>query len=158
MGRQTSLQLTEATERQVEALKLQGFGTLTDVVRIAVDRMYQKECNMSGYNVVGISAEFSNGSFEEWANHHEEQDAADIERWSEAYYNQVRDELSEMFPYAKDIDVYEGHNQLMDTQWTFKLTPGNEYKYDELRTLELAKRDAEEAAIRVSNYGLFWEG
>lgn len=43
MPRQTSMQLTEATERQIEALKAQGFGNFTDIVRIAVDRMYQQE-------------------------------------------------------------------------------------------------------------------
>lgn len=44
MPRQTSLQVTEATDRQVEALKLAGFGSLTDIIRIAVDRMYRDEC------------------------------------------------------------------------------------------------------------------
>lgn len=41
MPRQTSLQLTEATERQVAALR--SFGTFTDVNRIAIDRMYRDE-------------------------------------------------------------------------------------------------------------------
>lgn len=40
MTRQTSIQLTEATDRQVKALTEQGFGTFTDIVRIAIDRMY----------------------------------------------------------------------------------------------------------------------
>jgi hypothetical protein len=43
MTRQTSVQLIEATERQVEALKSLGFGTFTDIVRVAVDRMYRDE-------------------------------------------------------------------------------------------------------------------
>jgi hypothetical protein len=43
MPRQTSVQLTEATERQAAALKAAGFGTLTDIIRIAIDRMYQRE-------------------------------------------------------------------------------------------------------------------
>lgn len=43
MPRQTSVQLTEATERQVEELKALGFGSMTDVIRTAVDRMYQQE-------------------------------------------------------------------------------------------------------------------
>jgi hypothetical protein len=43
MARQTSVQLIEATERQVEVLKSLGFGTFTDIVRVAVDRMYQDE-------------------------------------------------------------------------------------------------------------------
>lgn len=43
MTRQTSVQVTEATDRQVKALTAQGFGTFTDVVRIAIDRMYRTE-------------------------------------------------------------------------------------------------------------------
>lgn len=43
MTRQTSLQLTPATERQVEYLRTAGFGTLTDIVRIAIDRMAIQE-------------------------------------------------------------------------------------------------------------------
>lgn len=43
MPRQTSVQLTESTERQAAALKGAGFGSLTDVIRIAIDRMYQQE-------------------------------------------------------------------------------------------------------------------
>jgi Arc/MetJ-type ribon-helix-helix transcriptional regulator len=39
MPRQTSIQLTEETERQIEALKRAGYGSFTDIVRIAVDRM-----------------------------------------------------------------------------------------------------------------------
>lgn len=41
--RRTTVNLTQATERQIEALKAQGFGTFTDVVRIAIDRMYRTE-------------------------------------------------------------------------------------------------------------------
>ena len=41
MPRQTSIQLTEATERQVDQLR--QFGTFTDIVRIAIDRMAQQE-------------------------------------------------------------------------------------------------------------------
>lgn len=37
------MQLTEATERQVSYLQERGFGTRTDIVRIAVDRMYNTE-------------------------------------------------------------------------------------------------------------------
>lgn len=43
MSRQTSIQLTEATEAQVDTLKNLGFGTFTDIVRAAVDRMARQE-------------------------------------------------------------------------------------------------------------------
>ena len=47
MTRQTSFQLTPATEAQIDALKEQGFGTTTDIIRIAIDRMYTQEVNMT---------------------------------------------------------------------------------------------------------------
>lgn len=43
MPRQTSVQLTEATERQAAELKAAGYGTLTDIIRTAIDRMHQQE-------------------------------------------------------------------------------------------------------------------
>ncbi len=43
MPRQTSFQITEATERQINALKTQGYGTATDIIRIAIDRMWRQE-------------------------------------------------------------------------------------------------------------------
>ena len=46
MPRQTSLQLTEATERQVKALRGKGYGSFTDIARIAIDRMYREEIPM----------------------------------------------------------------------------------------------------------------
>lgn len=41
--RQTSVQLTPATQRQVNDLQMAGFGSFTDIVRAAIDRMYQQE-------------------------------------------------------------------------------------------------------------------
>lgn len=43
MTRQTSINLSEATEAQVMALTEKGFGTFTNIVRTAIDRMYQAE-------------------------------------------------------------------------------------------------------------------
>lgn len=43
MPRQTSIQLTPQTESQLDELKGAGFGTRTDIIRIAVDRMYNQE-------------------------------------------------------------------------------------------------------------------
>jgi hypothetical protein len=43
MPRQTSIQLTDATDRQIGSLKLAGFGTTTDIIRIAIDRMFRDE-------------------------------------------------------------------------------------------------------------------
>ena len=43
MPRQTSLQITEATDEQIEYLKQRGFGTQTDIVRLAIDRIWREE-------------------------------------------------------------------------------------------------------------------
>lgn len=45
--RQTSIQLGDATKRQLEKLKALGFGNQTDVIRVAIDRMYREEVRMS---------------------------------------------------------------------------------------------------------------
>ena len=39
MPRQTSVQLIENTERQVQYLQQHAYGTFTDIVRIAIDRL-----------------------------------------------------------------------------------------------------------------------
>jgi len=44
---QTSIQLTKATVEQVEYLKRRGFGTRTDIVRLAIDRMAREENTMT---------------------------------------------------------------------------------------------------------------
>ena len=41
--RQTSMNLTPATEAQLDYLKAKGFGGTTDIVRIAIDRMATQE-------------------------------------------------------------------------------------------------------------------
>ena len=41
--RQTSVNVTAATEEQVAALSVKGYGTFTDIVRIAIDRMAREE-------------------------------------------------------------------------------------------------------------------
>jgi hypothetical protein len=43
MPRQSSIQLTDATDSQVAQLQERGFGTFTDIVRIAIDRMHRQE-------------------------------------------------------------------------------------------------------------------
>ena len=52
MPRQTSIQLTEATERQAAALKGAGFGSLTDIIRISIDRMYREETRTMGATTI----------------------------------------------------------------------------------------------------------
>lgn len=43
MSRQTSIQISDSMQRQITRLQAAGFGTFTDIVRLAVDRMYQQE-------------------------------------------------------------------------------------------------------------------
>ena len=43
MRKQTNLRLPDKTRDQIEALQNAGFGTLTGIVQVAIDRMYQQE-------------------------------------------------------------------------------------------------------------------
>ena len=43
MRKQTNLRLPDKTRDQIEALQNAGFGTLTSIVQVAIDRMYQQE-------------------------------------------------------------------------------------------------------------------
>lgn len=43
MPKQTSFQATEATQTQLAALRQAGYGTTTDIIRIAIDRMHREE-------------------------------------------------------------------------------------------------------------------
>lgn len=46
MPRQTSIQLTPDTERKLTDLKAWGYGTTTDIVRIAVSKYYDSEVSV----------------------------------------------------------------------------------------------------------------
>jgi 4-hydroxy-3-methylbut-2-en-1-yl diphosphate synthase IspG/GcpE len=50
MVKQTSVQLTDATIKQVKKLKELGFGTFTNIVRVAIDRMYREEVRNDPHN------------------------------------------------------------------------------------------------------------
>ena len=41
MPRQTSVQIIEVTERQVADLTAHGYGSFTDIVRVAIDRLHR---------------------------------------------------------------------------------------------------------------------
>lgn len=51
------MQLTDAQIRQIEALTAAGFGNRSDVVRIAVDRMYREEMTMKAQQARQLAAE-----------------------------------------------------------------------------------------------------
>lgn len=55
MPRQTSFQMSEATARQIEALKTQGYGTTTDIIRIAIDRMWMRESFAGEHSAVDMA-------------------------------------------------------------------------------------------------------
>lgn len=42
-NKQESVQLTEATKQQVATLREWGFGSLTPITRVAIDRMFREE-------------------------------------------------------------------------------------------------------------------
>ena len=43
MKKQTNIRMTDHTRTQIEELQNAGFGTLTGIVQVAIDRMYQQE-------------------------------------------------------------------------------------------------------------------
>lgn len=62
MIRRTTVNLTQATDRQVEALQEAGFGSFTEIVRIAIDRMYRDELHaLEGklHQVARVAVEYS---------------------------------------------------------------------------------------------------
>ena len=63
MSRQTSIQVTAATDQQVERLKQAGYGTFTDIVRIAIDRMAQQEGIMPIRRYTGFDQNITGGDF-----------------------------------------------------------------------------------------------
>lgn len=47
----TSFQMTDADQRKFDTLEAAGFGTRTDIIRAALDRMYQQEIAMSKFSL-----------------------------------------------------------------------------------------------------------
>ena len=48
---QNSVRLTEATLRQIDDLMAQGYGSKTDIIRLAIDRMYKEEAEVNAESV-----------------------------------------------------------------------------------------------------------
>ncbi len=44
--RQTTVRLSPATLRQIEALTLNGWGTQSDIIKVSIDRMYREEISV----------------------------------------------------------------------------------------------------------------
>lgn len=63
MSRQTSIQVTSATDQQVELLKQHGFGSFTDIVRIAIDRMAQQQGITPIRRFTGFNQNITGGEF-----------------------------------------------------------------------------------------------
>jgi hypothetical protein len=63
MSRQTSIQVTSATDQQVDQLKQHGFGSFTDIVRIAIDRMAQQEGIVPIRRYRGFDQNITGGEF-----------------------------------------------------------------------------------------------
>lgn len=71
MPKQTSVQLTEATLRQVEELKSAGHESLTNIVRTAIDRMYHQEIKTMTSNTITIPQKMSGtGTIHDLASQH----------------------------------------------------------------------------------------
>lgn len=114
MPRQTSVQLTEATEQQVANLQERGFGRFTDIVRIAIDRMYREEhiMEMKPY----IKIQFSDDSL--WGSDDPESGGYDEKASAEKYAEMIEAALRGAYPNAR-ITVIRGLNdrtEIYDTE------------------------------------------
>lgn len=91
---QVSLQLTEAQMRQIGMLQELGFGTRSDIVRLALDRMYRQEMEAMhklvksiDYRENGLSATVH---FEDGTSEDRHADANGVIDLSELYFRDVR--------------------------------------------------------------------
>jgi len=55
--RRTTINLTEATDRQIEYLEERGYGSFSKIVRLAIDRMYRAEYEAEGAEEVLVGKE-----------------------------------------------------------------------------------------------------
>ena len=56
MSTQTTVRLNEDTRRKLVDLELAGFGTQSNVMRVAIDRMHQQECKVMAVELVEDNA------------------------------------------------------------------------------------------------------
>lgn len=129
--RRRNVNTTEATDRQVEALKTLGFGDFTAITRTAIDRMYNQEVRAMETREMEtrIRVEFSeDGLFGGWS----DMDQYDIEGSKRAYEEALGDALAEAFPGA-DVDVVTGLDVVNDRMqvWVDGIED-NELMYAEL--------------------------
>lgn len=101
MSKQVSMQLTEATQRQVRVLTARGFGNRTDIVRIAVDRMYREE------NKIHIRIEHSEAAL--WGTTDPNEEGYDERESLETFENILDGMLTEAYPDA-EIEIVRSIN------------------------------------------------
>ena len=90
---QVSLQLTEAQMRQIEMLQALGFGTRSDILRLALDRMCRQEAEAMRKLVKSV--DYGDGTsvtvhFEDGATEERHADANGVIDLSELYFRDVR--------------------------------------------------------------------
>lgn len=90
---QVSLQLTKAQMRQIETLQELGFGTRSDIVRLALDRMYRQE--MEAMHKLVKSIDHGDGTsatihFEDGTSEDRHADANGVIDLSDLYFRDVR--------------------------------------------------------------------
>jgi len=96
MARQTSVQITDATDRQVNWLQSAGFGTFTDIVRLAVDRMYNQEVRDMNYIEIVVSEDSLFGGWIDMGHY-------DVEASLDAYVHDLDKKLREEFDAHVDV-------------------------------------------------------
>lgn len=111
MPRQTSFQMTESTERQMDDLKAAGFGTTTDIIRIAIDRMHQQERNTMSINQRPAHLYLDTSEDAMFGNDTPPENADDLRK---TFVHMVEQEIAELWP-DLDVEIVEvNHGQRVE--------------------------------------------
>lgn len=104
MTRQTTIRLTPATDQQIDELQQSGFGTVADIIRIAIDRMSQQEkTNMKSIYARPVHLYLDTS---EDAMFGSETPPANADALRKTFVGMVEQELAEKFP-ELDVTVVE---------------------------------------------------
>lgn len=102
--RQTTIRLTPATDRQLDELQSNGFGTVANIIAIAVDRMHREEIDTMNTASARPAHVYLDTSEDSLFGHETPPENADNLR--AAFVTMVEQELSEQFP-ELDVTVIE---------------------------------------------------
>lgn len=121
------------------------------------------------FNVTRIEVEFDKNSFSEWANATEEQNPTDVARWETAYYNEIEQEIKDVYPNAEvevkenyyqvgKTNIYTGIETVESEESDYEVSDSDQWAIDHAEyDIDEKVTDEVNAIIdRVSDRGNFW--